>query len=492
WTKILQEEKWTGKVYITRADKVEFPIWLSVNSVKDKRGEVINYIAIYTDLTEVIRTQEKADFLAYHDSLTLLPNRAYYEQYMVKLTDEMMGKSHKTAIMFLDLDRFKVINDTLGHATGDELLKLSAERISKVLSGDTFFARLGGDEFVIILHDVQSREQVKHLVEKILKVVRVPMFVSQHQLTISVSIGISIYPDDSMEANILTKYADSAMYSAKENGKDTYAFYERQLTIDIHSRLNLEQKLSGALKEHEFSLVYHPLYDLTSHRVLGVETLLRWKNSALGAVSPDEFIPVAEDTGLIIEIGYYVLEEACRTFVSWKDKGVALEYISVNISSVQLRQKNFLQKMAKIITKTNILPSEIEIELTESILFEYSGSKINVLQKLSEMGCRISIDDFGTGYSSMSYLKDLPVDTVKIDQTFVRHLVDNEHDQKVVKAIIALSKSLGYKVIAEGIESFEQEIFLKTDHCDYGQGYYFSEPLDSSRLIAFIQERENI
>jgi EAL domain-containing protein (putative c-di-GMP-specific phosphodiesterase class I) len=356
--------------------------------------------------------------------------------------------------------------------------------------GDEFFlARLGGDEFVIVLDDIKSKEEVNKYAEKILRNISQLMIVNQHQLSVSGSLGISLYPDHSDNANTLIRYADSAMYSAKERGKNTYAYYEKQLSLDVHSRLNLEQLLKTALQNNEVTLMYQPQYDLIDNKINGAEVLVRWNNSLLGNVSPDEFIPIAEDTGMIIEIGYYVFEEACRTFMEWVKKGSTLQRVSINLSSVQLRQHDFLEKIQKIMEKTGIKGEQIEVELTERILFEFSSSNLKLLNEFRRMGCEISIDDFGTGYSSMSYLKDLPIDTVKIDKAFIDDLSTNTHDQKVVKAIIALSKSLGYKVIAEGIETEAQEQFLYENRCDIGQGYYFSKPLDKDTFLNFIIEK---
>jgi EAL domain-containing protein (putative c-di-GMP-specific phosphodiesterase class I) len=298
-----------------------------------------------------------------------------------------------------------------------------------------------------------------------------------------------LYPDHSDNPNTLIRYADSAMYSAKERGKNTYAYYEEQLSLDVHSRLNIEQLLKVALENNELSLMYQPQYDLHNNEVTGVEVLVRWNNSLLGNVPPAEFIPVAEDTGMIIEIGYYIFEEACSTFMEWSGQESSLQRVSINLSSVQLGQHDFLEQIQKIMEKTGIRGEQIEVELTERILFEFSSSNLELLNAFRKMGCGISIDDFGTGYSSMSYLKDLPIDTVKIDKAFIDDLPKNIHDQKVVKAIIALSKSLGYKVIAEGIETEAQEQFLYENQCDIGQGYYFSKPLERDAFFKFIKEQ---
>ena len=485
WDLIQKDHEWTGKVNIRHKDGTEIPIWLSLNSVSGKDNKVINYIALFTDLTEVMRTQEKADFLAYHDSLTLLPNRAHYEKYMEKLFEKESIKS--AAVMFLDLDRFKVINDTLGHSVGDELLKKVADRISRTIELDFFLARLGGDEFVIVLENIPDTETVTTCAKELLSNINIPIIVSRHQLNVSASIGISLYPEHSKDPESLTRYADNAMYRAKDKGKNTYAYYDKQLSLEVHSRLNVEQRLKTAWYRQEITLAYQPQYDLASHEIVGIEVLIRWHNDTLGDVSPEVFIPIAEDTGLIIDIGYKVFETACRNFVKWRAEGCTLQHIAFNISSVQLRQGDFLEKIEAIMKSCGIEGKYIEIELTERILFEFSDSNIDIINSFRKMGCEVSIDDFGTGYSSMNYLRELPIDTVKIDKAFIQELPHNIYDQKVSNAIIALSKNLGYKVIAEGIENAEQEKFLLEHGCDIGQGYHFSKPLTEEQFIDFVK-----
>jgi len=488
WAQISQKNDWSGKVHITQKNGDELPIWLSLTTVYDRDGKIINYIAIYSDLSEVIRTQEKADFLAYHDSLTLLPNRAHFEIYIKEFFKE--NPSTKAAIMFIDLDRFKVINDTLGHSVGDELLKKVATRINKALEGKAyFFARLGGDEFVVVFEHIESKEEMAQYAKDILSMIGKTMHVDKHQLSISASIGISCYPEDSKDAMTLIKYADSAMYSAKDKGKNTYAYFNTQMSFEAHTRLNIEQSLKKARSNNEIYVAYQPQYDLLSRKVTGVEVLARWNNKMLGDVLPDEFISIAEDTGLIIEIGYYVFEEGCNAFMRWKKRNAGLEKISFNISSVQLRQNDFITKIEQIMKKTGIQGNQIEIELTERVLFEFTNNNVEILNRFRKMGFEISIDDFGTGYSSMSYLKELPIDTVKIDKAFIHGLDKDQHDQKVAKGIIALSKSLGYKVVAEGIETEDQERFLYENGCDIGQGYYFSKPLDEDAFFEFLKKR---
>jgi len=472
----------------TKSGKV-LPVWLTITVVRDKIGAISNFIAIYTNLEEIIEMEEKADFLAYHDSLTRLPNRANFEREIVRIFDVAKSNHEKIAILFIDLDRFKVINDTLGHHVGDEMLIYLAKRIKNILRKDDLFARIGGDEFVIILDPLKAKENAAVMAEKILSVIREPIQVQNYHLNTTASIGIALYPDDGVGKSEIIKHADSAMYHAKENGKDRYEFYTEQLSIDIQLRLDLEQELKHALKKKELYLHYQPQYDLKSGKVSGAEALLRWYNLNLGQVPPDLFISVAEETGMIIDIGYFVFEEACREFIHWKEQGLNIDTVSVNISSVQFKEKNIFENFKKIIEKVGISPHNIEIEITENFIMEYSTTNLSILEDFRGLGCQISIDDFGTGYSSMSYMKSLPLDTIKIDQSFVTDLPYDIHDSEVSKAIIALSKSLGYKVIAEGIENELQEAFLRENRCDIGQGYYFGRPMGSSAFVAFVKEK---
>ncbi|WP_415406235.1 EAL domain-containing protein [Sulfurovum sp. CS9] len=489
WYSLTTRDRWTGKIYNrTKSGKV-LPIWLTITVVRDKIGAIANFIAIYTNLEEIIEMEEKADFLAYHDSLTHLPNRAHFEREIVHIFDLAKINAEMIAVLFIDLDRFKVINDTLGHYVGDEMLVYLAKRIKNILRKDDLFARIGGDEFVIILDPVKTREEAALMAEKILAVTKEPIEVQNYHLTTSASIGIALYPNDGLGKNEIIKHADSAMYHAKESGKDRYEFYTEQLSIDIQMRLDLEQELKHALKKKELYLHYQPQYDLENRKVFGAEALLRWYNPSLGQVPPDVFISVAEETGIIIDIGYFVFEEACREFMHWKKQGLDIDSISVNISSIQFREEDIFEKFKKIIEKVGISPHNIDIEITESFIMEYSTTSLSILEDFRSIGCQISIDDFGTGYSSMSYMKSLPLDTIKIDKSFVMDLPYDTHDVEVSKAIIALSNSLGYKVIAEGIENELQEIFLRENGCNIGQGYYFGRPMDASAFVAFVEEK---
>jgi len=492
WYSLTTRNRWTGKIYNkTKSGKI-LPVWLTITVVRDKIGAIVNFIAIYTNLEEIIEMEEKADFLAYHDSLTHLPNRAHFEREIVRIFDIAKINNERVAVLFIDLDRFKVINDTLGHQVGDEMLIYLAKRIKSTLRRDDLFARIGGDEFVIILDALKTREDAELMAEKILSVSREPIEVQNYHLNTSASIGIAIYPDDGVDKNEIIKHADSAMYHAKEKGKDRYEFYTEKLSVDIQMRLDLEQELKHALRKKELYIHYQPQYNLKSGKVFGAEALLRWYNPTLGQVPPDRFISVAEETGIIIDLGYFVFEEACREYMRWKEQGLNIDSISINFSAVQFREENIFENFKKIIEKVGISPHNIDIEITESFIMEYSTTNLTILEDFRKIGCQISIDDFGTGYSSMSYMKTLPLDTIKIDRSFIMDLPNDAHDVEVSKAIIALSNSLGYQVIAEGIENDFQEEFLKEHGCNTGQGYYFARPMDASAFVAFIKEKNQL
>jgi len=466
----------------------------------NKQEEIIGFIffifaffiliLLISTYLKVLRNRKEVYHLAYHDTLTNLPNRTKFEQYMSVLIDKPKKERKAFMLLFIDLDRFKVINDTLGHDVGDAMLITLAQRICKVLGEKNMLARIGGDEFVAIIERKKDIHKIEKLVKEIASAIRTPIRIREYNLNTTGSIGIAKYPQDGQDKNTLLKHADSAMYHAKDKGRDTYAFYTEQLSIDIQRRLELEQELVHTLKKKEFTVYYQPQYLLATGDITGVEALVRWNNKTLGAVSPEEFIAVAEDTGLIVELGYYIFEVACKAYVAWQKQGIDINLLAINISSVQLRQPNAFKQFKKIIENTQIDAQHIELELTERYIMEYSTEKLTILDDLRSLGCRISIDDFGTGYSSMSYLKSLSIDTIKIDKSFIMELPDNQHDAEVSKAIIILSQSLGYEVIAEGIETLEQEMLLESYHCDMGQGYYFAKPMSADDIVSFYHQKK--
>ncbi len=491
WYILEQEGRWAGKIYSKSKEGKVLPIWLTLTLVKDEEGEIRNYIAIYSNLEDIIEMEEHAEFLAYHDSLTQLPNRAYFEREVVHIFERANRYESQVAVMLLDLDRFKVINDTLGHSIGDAMLVTLANRIRSVLPQEDLVARIGGDEFVVVLDLVEGEEGVEVIAKRLLGVIAEVMEIENYQLNTTASIGIAHYPDDGKDKDEVMKHADSAMYDAKRRGKNIYAYYTKQLSVDIQERLELEQALKYAIIREELFVYYQPQYNIKTNAISGAEALVRWDSPTLGRVSPELFIPVAEETGLIIDLGYFVFEQACRDYMLWRAEGIAIETIAINISAVQFRDSELFDNFTTTMKHIGIPPSHVEIEITERFIMEDSSDNIAIIEKFREIGCKISIDDFGTGYSSMSYMKSLPLDTIKIDKSFVDELPHSSHDAEVSKAIIALSKSLGYDVVAEGIENPSQEAFLREHGCDIGQGYYFAKPMDSGAFVTFAKAKQS-
>ncbi|WP_353662983.1 EAL domain-containing protein [Hydrogenimonas sp. SS33] len=487
WEEISKTGRWHGKIYNRAKSGEIIPMWLTISSLCDEKGNLLNYIGMQTDLREIIRNQEKAEFLAFHDTLTGLPNRAYFEEHLFHVVEVAKRNDTVLGVLFIDLDRFKVINDTLGHDVGDILLRRVSDRLKRSVRKSDMLARIGGDEFVAVLESIHTPEDAAHVAEKILAALTEPVDLGVHHLNVSASIGIALFPDNGETMVDLIKNADTAMYLAKSLGKNNYQFFMPELSRQIRRRLEIEQGLNAAVLEEEFWLAYQPQYRLADGSVYGAEALLRWQSPTLGFVPPDEFIPIAEEIGKINEIGLYVYEEACRTLRRLDEAGFALESISVNLSSKQFFDRQLPDKFAGIAQKQGLERHRIVLELTERYIMDTSSYDSTILQRFHAMGFSISVDDFGTGYSSMSYLKLLPIDTIKIDKSFIDDIPDNPNDMEITKAIIALSKSLGYKVVAEGIENEAQERFLLSQSCEYGQGYLFSRPLPLEEFVGFVK-----
>lgn len=476
-----------GKVNDIAKDGTLIPTWLNITAVRNKEGKILKYISIHTNLQEIIDTQEKADFLAYHDSLTSLPNRVMLEEHLSHVIDISKRNDYVVSLLFLDLDRFKIINDTLGHNIGDKLLIEVSKRIKSVLRQSDMLARMGGDEFVIVLESAKNKNSAGFVCEKILEIVKQPIKIDNFRLNTSASIGVAMYPNDGDTMQTLIKNADTAMYYAKKQGKDTFEYYDEKLSVDVHDQLVIEQSLKQAVEKNELYLTYQPQYDLNTRKTKSFEALVRWRNDKLGFVSPATFIPIAEDTGLIVSIGEFIFKKACEDFMKFKSIDRTLEYIAINISSVQFRSADFLLNIKKIIDEVGIKPNQIELELTERYIMDFGEDSIKMLNELKSLGFKMSIDDFGTGYSSMSYLSKLPVETIKIDKAFIDYIPKDNNNLQITKAIIALAKSLGYKTVAEGIEYPEQEDVLNRLHCDIGQGFFYAKPLEFKAIKEMLE-----
>lgn len=429
---------------------------------------------------------EKLKRMAYLDSLTGLANRMSFKEFLTELTQVKEGRE-KSAILFLDLDNFKWINDTYGHSFGDEVLKVISNKLSECMNEGDFIARLGGDEFVLTLVNFKDKSAVEGFLENLINVFRFPIHVHGYTLYSQMSIGVAIYPDDSENVDDLLKVADTAMYYAKEHGKNNYQFYNRDMLEGLQRKVTIEKALRTALDKKEFELYYQPLIELRTGRIRGFEALLRWNSEELGFVPPLEFIGIAEETGLIIAIGKWVMETACKKVAEWNGLHGTELIISVNVSALQLRNKDFINVVQEAIDDNGINPEELEIEITESVFIDSFEETSNILGKIQSLGVSISLDDFGTGYSSLSYLRKLPINTIKIDKSFISDVLYNSRSKSLLETIILLAKKLQLSVVAEGIEDQNQLDHLLEYHCDYVQGYLFSKPISSSAVNQYYE-----
>ena len=430
------------------------------------------------------------EHLAYHDALTGLPNRPLFMDRLIMSVAQASRSNQKLAVFFLDLDRFKDINDSLGHSTGDGLLKAVAERIHRCIrEGDTV-ARLGGDEFTLLIPRIDHVEDAAKIAQKIIETLKIPFSILDHELFVTTSVGISVYPDDGTDPETLVRNADTAMYRAKDQGRDNYQLYTPAMNARALERLALENMLRKALSHRELVLYYQPVADMKTKNVVGVEALIRWRHPERGLISPAHFIPVAETSGLIIPIGEWVLRTACKQIKLWHKRIDPELTVAVNLSARQFQQPNFTEQIAEVLEETGLAPRYLELEITESSAMQNAENTIYTLRELKALGVRIAMDDFGTGYSSLSYLKRFPIDTLKLDQSFVRDITTDTSDAAIATAVIAMAHSLDLRVIGEGVETEEQFAFLLKQKCDYIQGYLFSPPQAVESLEAYLLERK--
>jgi diguanylate cyclase (GGDEF)-like protein len=433
------------------------------------------------------RIRVETEFIAHHDAVTNLPNRLMLNDRVSQAIRLSHRRNSVTAVLFLDLDRFKYINDSLGHAIGDQLLRsVSLRLLASVRASDTV-TRQGGDEFVILLTEMVHPQDAAKSAKKILLSLTAPYFIGGHELHIDGSIGISVYPVDGDDAESLIKNADTAMYHAKENGRNNFQFFTPEMNVKVVERQSLEASLRRALEREEFLLHYQPKVNLKTGEITSVEALVRWQHRDRGLVRPAQFVPIAEDSGLILPIGRWVLREACRQARAWQDAGLPPMSMAVNVSAAEFRQSEFVKSIRTVLSETRLDARYLELELTESVLMHDAKFTASVLQKLKEMGIHLAVDDFGTGYSSLSYLREFPIDILKIDRSFVNQITSNSGDSTIVNAIISMGKSLKHLVVAEGIETNEQRIYLQAYHCEEGQGYLFSRPLPAAQFAVLLQ-----
>jgi diguanylate cyclase (GGDEF)-like protein len=436
---------------------------------------------------EKTRADERIEYLASHDSLTNLPNREMFNQLLHFAIQAARRYQRQFAVLFIDLDRFKIINDSLGHEAGDLLLAETAERLRRSLRSTDVVARLGGDEFVVILENTAECHDIESIARTLLTALSQPLQLSGHECNTTASIGIAMFPDDGSDVHTLTKNADMAMYLVKEDGKNGFRFHTRDVKMQSIERLRLETCLRHALERNQFTLHYQPKVDLVTGQITGVEALLRWTHPELGVLPPAQFIPLAEETGLIVPIGRWVLREACAQNMAWRRRGLLPVSMAVNLSPRQFVDENLLNDIDEALAASG-MPSELlQLEVTESMVMRNVSRAVRVLDAIQSRGIRLAIDDFGTGYSSMSLMKQFPIDTIKIDRSFVRDLPDDSEDKAIAQAIISMGKALGMTVVAEGVETTEQETFLRNHACDEMQGFLFSKPLPPKQLAELLR-----
>jgi len=454
----------------------------NVRAVHDAGGNLVLQEGTVEDITDRKLAEERVQYLAYYDALTGLPNRTLLQDRLAKALASARRRNDKVALLFLDLDRFKDINDSLGHSLGDLLLQEVAARLKTWGREQDTVARLGGDEFLITLSQVKDVPDAAVAAERLMDAMTAEFIVQGHSLKVSCSLGISIFPEHGADGETLIKHADAAMYCAKDNGRNNFQFFTPEMNDQVVERLTLENGLRLALEKEELFLVYQPQIDIATGRITGLEALLRWQHPTLGLVPPDKFIRIAENTGLIMPIGEWVLRTACSQARKWQEEGLLAVPVAVNVSAVQFRQDGFCELIGRILCETGLASQYLELELTESLLLSNAHVTFSVLQDLRAMGLKLAIDDFGTGYSSLSYLKHFPVSKLKIDRSFVRDVAVNPDDAAITTAIISMAKSLNLKVIAEGVEDEAQMSFLRAHQCDEIQGYYFSRPLTVDKV----------
>ncbi len=459
-------------------------IWalLSASLVRNAAGEPQYFIIQIQDITERKLAEKQLIYIANHDPLTGLMNRGQFHDRFTQILSLIRRQDTKLALMYIDLDRFKLINDTLGHRLGDLLLQAVSERLKSSTRVNDTLARLGGDEFIVLLSDINSIDDVARIAQKTIDLLTQPFTIEDNDIVVTASIGISVYPDDGKNSQSLLTNADTAMYLAKEHGKNNYQFYKVEMTERSLERMTIERGLRHALAYHELKLHYQPQIDSGSGRAVSVEALVRWQHPDWGLVYPDRFIAIAEETGLIVPIGIWVLHAACLQAKAWQEHDGAFTRVAVNLSARQFFEKDLFQTIKEVLADTGLKPSSLELEITESAIMRDPESTLLVLRQLHDLGVQLSIDDFGTGYSSLTYLRRFPVHSVKIDRSFVQDIPGDEGSMALVRAIIALAHELKLKVTAEGVETDEQLVFLKTHQCDALQGYWFSRPLAAGKL----------
>ncbi|THC40332.1 EAL domain-containing protein [Massilia sp. Mn16-1_5] len=482
WRQLNDTGFWRGELWSTRKDGEAWLQWLTVSTVRGDDGKVTHYVGVFSDITRLKESQEKLDYLAHHDPLTSLPNRLLFQDRLLHAIGRAAREGQQLAVMFIDLDRFKNINDTLGHHVGDELLKQVAGALGQRLRDGDTLARLGGDEFIVLLENVDGAFGARQVAAKMMALFEQPFMVASHELFVTGSIGISLFPADGQDANLLVRNADVAMYQAKSRGRNGYQFYSPAMDGEGVERLRMEALLRRAIERGEIYLHYQPQVEIDSGKLIGVEALVRWHNPELGQVSPVRFIPMAEDTGFINQLGEWVLFEACRQMLRWDEAGLQVPKMAVNLSVRQVERGAMAPLVEQALVTTGLAPRRLQLEVTESVIMN-TGDALAFVHALHAIGVGLAIDDFGTGYSSLAYLKQLPVDVLKIDRSFIKDIAVDSNDEAIAIAIIQLGKSMNLSVIAEGVENEEQAAFLLRHGCARAQGYLYGRPVAPEELL---------
>jgi diguanylate cyclase (GGDEF)-like protein/PAS domain S-box-containing protein len=476
WEELHQTGFWRGEIWNLRKNGELYLEWLTVSAVRDNAGLTTHYVGVFSDITKVKESQEQLDHMAHHDPLTTLPNRLLFHDRLHHALQRAGREAQQLAILFIDLDRFKNVNDTLGHHIGDELLKQVATAFtSRLREGDTL-ARLGGDEFIVLLEGIDGSYGAAHVAEKLVGMFEQPFIVSDYELFVTASVGISLYPNDATDLNMLIRNADVAMYQAKARGRNNFQFYAPSMTGEGVERLRLEAMLRRSIEKGEIFIAYQPQVEIDSGRLIGVEALVRWQNPELGLVPPIRFIPLAEDTGFINQLGKWVLEQSCAQMLKWEQAGLYVPKMAVNLSAKQFERGSISSMVNEILSNTGLAANRLQLEVTESVIMN-TGDALNFINDLHSIGVGLAIDDFGTGYSSLAYLKQLPVQTLKIDRSFIKDISTDINDEAITIAIIQLGKSLNLSVVAEGVETDEQAAFLLRHGCNMAQGFFYSKPV---------------
>lgn len=474
--------EWSGEIWNRRKCGEIYPQWQTIRAIQDDDGELSHYVAVFSDISAIKDSEHELAHLAHHDPLTDLPNRLLFTDRAEQALASAQIHKRGCALLMVDLDHFKMINDSLGHNVGDRLLKAVAVRLQGMFGPGITLARLGGDEFAVLVESCAQPGQAAVLAQRIIDGLKQPFLMDENQLFINASIGISLFPSDALSAEQLLRNADTALFKAKSAGRDSYALYTEELTAHAQQRVEIAFELRRALEQQELRVFYQPVHDLIGGRLVGVEALVRWQHPQRGLVPPGEFIPIAERTGLIADIDAWVMQQACRQMCQWLAAGVELSFVAVNVSSRLFARRELYQQVAQVLHDTGLDPGHLELEVTESAVMEDPEVALEQMHRLRELGLRLAIDDFGTGYSSLLRLKRLPVQKLKIDQGFVAGLPWDEDDAAISRVIIALAQSMGMQVHAEGIEQVEQARFLLDQGCDLGQGYWFGRPVPAEQL----------